>query len=58
MVSPRSQLTENKFEVSAVHRAPGIDDSQNAIYKEYDKSGRQFAAMSNKASHSALDRLS
>jgi len=30
-----------QFEISMVHRAPGIDDANSRQYKDYDKSGRQ-----------------
>lgn len=48
----------NQFEISMVHRTKGIDDSQSGIYKHYDKSGRTSAMMSNRASFSAVNKLS
>jgi hypothetical protein len=40
-------MTENPlhFENSILHKAPGIDDTEGKVYREYDRSGRHNLVM-------------
>ena len=45
------------FEHSMIHRAPGIDDADSAIYREYDQSGRNQNAFQQRATLAGIKNL-
>ena len=52
-------MTENpmNFEHSMIHRAPGIDDADSKIYREYDQSGRNQNAFQQRATLAGIKNL-
>ena len=40
-----------------VHRAPGINDAESKLYKDFDKNGRTSAVESNKAALTGVKNL-
>ena len=57
--SKKSEMTENpmNFEHSMIHRAPGIDDADSKIYREYDQSGRNQNAFQQRATLAGIKNL-
>jgi hypothetical protein len=56
--SPESMLTKHQhLDITQTHMAPGIDDTQSELYRDYDRCGRIQNAFMQRAAFAGIKNL-